>query len=130
MADNTTRVNTYDELKEVMAGKRGFILAGWNGDAAVEARIKEETKATIRVIPMETREAACVVTGKTAARSTSPRPTSFRKATEAQRHRGTGKRTPTKWLRNGSHRDHGGHRETDNGEGGHGLECGGLRWLE
>ena len=65
MADNTTRVKSYDEFKEVMATKRGFILAGWNGDAAVEAKIKEETKATIRVIPMgEEREAACVMTGE------------------------------------------------------------------
>jgi prolyl-tRNA synthetase len=64
VADNTTRVSTYDQFKEVMASKRGFILAGWNGDAAIEARIKEETKATIRVIPLEKREAACVVTGQ------------------------------------------------------------------
>jgi prolyl-tRNA synthetase len=64
VADNTTRVKTYEEFKEVMATKRGFILAGWNGDAAVEARIKEETKATIRVIPLEEREAACIVTGE------------------------------------------------------------------
>ena len=33
VADNTTRVTTYDEFKEVMAAKRGFIVAGWNGDA-------------------------------------------------------------------------------------------------
>jgi prolyl-tRNA synthetase len=65
VADNTTRVETYDELKQVMAEKRGFILAGWNGDAAIEAKIKEETKATIRLIPIdEEREAACVVTGQ------------------------------------------------------------------
>jgi prolyl-tRNA synthetase len=65
VADNTTRVATYDEFKQVMADKRGFIVAGWNGDAAVEARIKEETRATIRVIPIdEEREAACVVTGQ------------------------------------------------------------------
>ena len=64
-ADNTTRVSSYDELKEVMTTKRGFILAGWNGDPAVEARIKEETKATIRIIPTESeREAPCVVTGE------------------------------------------------------------------
>ncbi|MEE8217837.1 MAG: proline--tRNA ligase, partial [Vicinamibacteria bacterium] len=63
-ADNTTRVLSYDEFKEVMKTKRGFILAGWNGDPAVEARIKEETKATIRIIPTESeREAPCVVTG-------------------------------------------------------------------
>ena len=56
---------TYEELKEVMATKRGFILAGWNGDPAVEARIKEETKATVRVMAIdEVREAPCVVTGE------------------------------------------------------------------
>jgi prolyl-tRNA synthetase len=64
VADNTTRVSSYAELKEAMTSKRGFILAGWNGDPKVEARIKEETKATIRVMPMEPREAACVVTGE------------------------------------------------------------------
>ncbi len=65
VADNTTRVSSYDEFKEVMASKRGFILAGWNGDAATEAKIKAETKATVRVIPMgEVREAPCVVTGE------------------------------------------------------------------
>jgi prolyl-tRNA synthetase len=64
VADNTTRVKTYDEFKDVMATKRGFIVSGWNGDPAVEARIKAETKATIRVIPMGAEhEAACMVTG-------------------------------------------------------------------
>jgi prolyl-tRNA synthetase len=65
VAANTTRVRSYDEFKQVMADKRGFIVAGWNGDAAVEARIKDETKATIRVIPMgDPVEAPCVVTGQ------------------------------------------------------------------
>jgi prolyl-tRNA synthetase len=65
VADNTTRVKTYDEFKEVMAAKRGFIVAGWNGDAAVEAKIKEETKATIRVTPLDGgAEAPCIVTGQ------------------------------------------------------------------
>ncbi|MET0349707.1 MAG: hypothetical protein ABW067_07950, partial [Rhizobacter sp.] len=65
VADNTTRVKTYDEFKEVMAAKRGFIVAGWNGDAAVEAKIKEETKATIRVTPLDGGAAApCIVTGQ------------------------------------------------------------------
>ena len=63
--DNTTRVATYAEFKEAMAGKRGFILAGWNGDPAVEARIKEETKATVRVIPLDGgAEVPCIVTGQ------------------------------------------------------------------
>ena len=60
----TSRASSYDEFKEIMSAKRGFIVAGWNGDPAVEARIKEETKATIRIVPMEEREAACVVTGQ------------------------------------------------------------------
>jgi prolyl-tRNA synthetase len=65
VAASTTRVSSYDEFKQVMAAKRGFIVAGWNGDPAIEARIKEETKATIRVIPMgEPVEAPCVVTGQ------------------------------------------------------------------
>ena len=64
VADNTTRVATYDEFKQAMSEKRGFIVAGWNGDPAIEAQIKAETRATIRVLPMEDREAPCVVTGK------------------------------------------------------------------
>jgi len=53
VADNTTRVSTYDEFKRVMAEKRGFIVTGWCRSADCEARIKEETKATVRVIPIE-----------------------------------------------------------------------------
>jgi prolyl-tRNA synthetase len=65
VASNTTRVSSYAEFKQVMAEKRGFIVAGWNGDPAIEAQVKEETKATIRVIPMgEPVEAPCVVTGQ------------------------------------------------------------------
>ena len=65
LAENTTRVKTYEEFKEVMATKRGFILAGWNGDPAVEAKIKDETKATVRVMAIdEVRESPCVVTGE------------------------------------------------------------------
>ena len=64
-AENTTRVSSWDEFKQVMASKRGFILAGWCGEAEVEARIKEETKATIRVMPMgDPQPAPCVYTGK------------------------------------------------------------------
>jgi prolyl-tRNA synthetase len=64
VAENTRRVESYDEFKQVMATTRGFILAGWNGDPAVEAKIKEETKATVRVLPLEERPARCVVTGE------------------------------------------------------------------
>jgi len=66
VADNTTRVGTYDEFKRVMAEKRGFIVAGWCRSADCEARIKEETKATVRVIPIEGTPAAgaCVRCGQ------------------------------------------------------------------
>jgi prolyl-tRNA synthetase len=53
LADHTTQVRSWDEFKAVMAGQRGFLLAGWCGDAACEASIKEETKATIRVQPLD-----------------------------------------------------------------------------
>ncbi len=44
---------TYDKFRELMEGQGGFVYAGWCGDAACEAGIKEETKATIRCLPDE-----------------------------------------------------------------------------
>jgi prolyl-tRNA synthetase len=69
VADNTTRVSTYDEFKRVMADKRGFIVTGWCRSADCEAKIKEETKATVRVIPIEGTPAAgaCVRCGQPSA---------------------------------------------------------------
>jgi prolyl-tRNA synthetase len=52
----TTSVKTYDEFKQVIAGKGGFVKAAWCGSADCEAKIKEETGATIRVIPFEKEE--------------------------------------------------------------------------
>lgn len=49
----TTRVDTYEEFKEVLEVKGGFVLAHWDGTPETEARIKEETKATIRCIPLD-----------------------------------------------------------------------------
>jgi len=51
--EKTTRVDTYDEFKEVLESKGGFVLAHWDGSPKTEAKIKEETKATIRCIPLE-----------------------------------------------------------------------------
>ena len=51
LAENTTVVGDYEEFKRVMSEKRGFLVAGWCGDADCEARIKDETKATIRCLP-------------------------------------------------------------------------------
>jgi prolyl-tRNA synthetase len=66
VADNTTRVSTWDEFKQVMATRRGFLVAGWCREAECEARIKEETKATTRVIPLDREAVAgeCIRCGK------------------------------------------------------------------
>jgi prolyl-tRNA synthetase len=66
---NTRRVDSYDEFKQTIE-KGGFILAHWDGTAETEARIKEETKATIRLIPLEEKykmAGECMVTGKPSA---------------------------------------------------------------
>jgi prolyl-tRNA synthetase len=69
LAANTRRVATYDQFKQVMADTRGFLLAPWCGDAECEARIKQETKATVRVIPLDAPPASgpCVRCGRPAA---------------------------------------------------------------
>jgi len=69
---NTIRERiSYGRFKEVMDGPGAFVYAGWNGDPAVEQQVKEETKATIRVIPdLEFRSpeapTTCMVTGEPA----------------------------------------------------------------
>jgi prolyl-tRNA synthetase len=49
----TTAVKTYDEFKQVVCDKGGFIKTAWCGSPDCEAKIKEETSATVRVIPFE-----------------------------------------------------------------------------
>ena len=65
-AEHITEVNSYEEFKEVLETKGGFISAHWDGTVATEDKIKEETKATIRCIPLSAKEelGACIVTGK------------------------------------------------------------------
>ena len=64
--EHTTKVDTYDEFKELLNTKGGFFLAHWDGTTETEIRIKEETKATIRCIPFDApeEEGKCMVTGK------------------------------------------------------------------
>lgn len=64
--ENTTEVNSYDEFKQVLNEKGGFISAHWDGTSETETKIKEETKATIRCIPLDNKqeEGICIVTGK------------------------------------------------------------------
>jgi prolyl-tRNA synthetase len=62
---------TYDRFRELMAGEGAFVYAGWNGDPAVEARVKAETKATIRCLPDDEFRSSpapgrCLVTGEPA----------------------------------------------------------------
>lgn len=62
----TTKVDSYDEFKKVLAEKGGFISAHWDGTTETEEKIKTETKATIRCIPVDAPEeqGTCIVTGK------------------------------------------------------------------
>ena len=53
-AENTTQgIEDYDAFKELIEERGGFVFTGWCGGAACEQRVKEETKATIRVIAGE-----------------------------------------------------------------------------
>ena len=63
---NMTKVDSYDQFKELLVTKGGFFLAHWDGTTETELRIKEETKATLRCIPFESdnEEGTCMVTGK------------------------------------------------------------------
>jgi len=65
-AENTRRVDTWDEFKEVLEAEGGFLQAHWDGTDATETAIQEETKATIRCIPLDddVEEGACVYSGK------------------------------------------------------------------
>ena len=69
---NTREVNSYDEFKEEIK-KGGFLLCHWDGTPETEEQIKNDTKATIRCIPLEAlpgykqEEGKCMVTGKPSA---------------------------------------------------------------
>ena len=65
--DNIRKVDSWEEFK-VEVEKGGFLLCHWDGTAETEERIKEETKATIRCIPIDTvvceEEGTCIYSGK------------------------------------------------------------------
>ena len=65
-SEMTTSVDTYEEFKEVLQNKGGFISAHWDGTPETEQAIKEETKATIRCIPFDQvpEEGKCIYSGK------------------------------------------------------------------
>jgi prolyl-tRNA synthetase len=65
-----TEVNNFEEFKEVIKNKGGFVSAHWDGTVETEKRIKELTKATLRCIPLNAKEedGLCVLTGNASKR--------------------------------------------------------------
>ncbi|WP_407404911.1 proline--tRNA ligase [Chryseobacterium sp.] len=65
-----TKVDSYEEFKKVLEEKGGFIYAHWDGTEEEEEQIKDETKATIRCIPLDDdiEEGVSMITGKPSAR--------------------------------------------------------------
>ena len=61
-----TEVNSYEEFKQVLDEKTGFVLAHWDGTLETEIAIKDETKATIRCIPLDAKleSGVCIYSGK------------------------------------------------------------------
>ncbi len=71
--ENTAVVSTFDEFKNIMKTKRGLLLSYWCGDSSCEAKIKAETKATTRVLPLSAKdekdkEGRCIYCGKSASK--------------------------------------------------------------
>ncbi|WP_369047731.1 proline--tRNA ligase [Tenacibaculum sp. UWU-22] len=64
--EHITKVDTFEDFKDVIDNKGGFVAAHWDGTSETEEKIKELTKATIRCIPNDAKEEAglCVFTGK------------------------------------------------------------------
>jgi prolyl-tRNA synthetase len=64
--ENTRNADTYEEFKQILDDQGGFILAHWDGTDETELKIKEETKATIRCIPIGSPDepGKCMVSGK------------------------------------------------------------------
>ena len=63
--ENITNANTWDEFVKLLDGKGGFIAAHWDGTTETEEKIKEQTKATIRCIPLDNKldDGKCILTG-------------------------------------------------------------------
>lgn len=68
-ANNIQKVDSYEEFKTKLESDGGFFLAHWDGSKETEAKIKDETKATIRCIPLdrEEEEGVCMITGNKSA---------------------------------------------------------------
>jgi prolyl-tRNA synthetase len=65
-SENTHQADTFEEFNQILDGKGGFIMAHWDGTSETEEKIKEETKATIRCVPLNQKEESgvCIYSGK------------------------------------------------------------------
>jgi prolyl-tRNA synthetase len=63
--ENIREANTWDEFVEILDTKAGFVSAHWDGSSETEDKIKEQTKATIRCIPIDNKQESgkCILTG-------------------------------------------------------------------
>ena len=63
--EHITKVDSFEDFKDVLKSKGGFISAHWDGTTETEEKIKEETKATIRCLPLEfeEEEGVCIYSG-------------------------------------------------------------------
>ena len=68
--NHITEVHTFDEFKHILENKTGFVSAHWDGTPETEKAIKDLTKATIRCIPLDTKDepGICVYSGKLSAK--------------------------------------------------------------
>ena len=64
--NNTYRADTWDEFVDIIENKGGFVYAHWDGTTETELAIKEKTKATIRLIPLDSEKETgkCILSGK------------------------------------------------------------------
>src|SRR5829696_2500878 len=61
---NTRKAESYEEFQEIIARDRGFVIAPWDGTEQTEQKIKEDTRATIRLLPFEREEGKDLLSGR------------------------------------------------------------------
>jgi len=63
--NNTYKADTWEEFKDIIENKGGFVSAHWDGTSETETKIKDETKATIRCIPLNNKQenGKCIYSG-------------------------------------------------------------------
>src|SRR5215218_3906329 len=61
---NTRKAESYEEFQEIIARDRGFVIAPWDGTEQTEQKIKEDTRATIRLLPFEREDGKDLVSGR------------------------------------------------------------------